>query len=77
MRYSSLVALSLIALASVAVAQPGERRGPPPEAVQACADQEAATRCAFDGRRGVVEGVCRVVPDGQLACVPEGGPPPR
>jgi len=67
--------------ASIANAQPdhqsGQRRGPPPQAIEACEDQVAGAVCAFSGRRGDVSGTCISPPDGQgeLACAPEGGPP--
>ena len=34
------------------------RRGPPPGALEACADAAAGAECSFDGRRGNVEGTC-------------------
>lgn len=49
--------------------------GPPPEAVQACANQSVGTQCSFTGRRGEVEGQCAETPQGEMACMPEGGPP--
>ncbi|MCB1703637.1 MAG: hypothetical protein KDI17_02190 [Halioglobus sp.] len=65
----------------VANAQPsqqgGDRRGPPPEAIEACADQSEGAACSFSGRRGDVTGTCITLPqeDEGLACAPEGGPP--
>jgi hypothetical protein len=55
----------------------GKRRGPPPEAIAACADQTEGAACSFSGRRGEVEGLCFAPPQDQaeLACAPEGGPP--
>lgn len=56
--------------------QSGERRGPPPEAIAACADLNEDAACSFSGRRGDVSGSCIVPPQGEeLACAPEGGPP--
>ena len=66
---------------TIARAQPdqqsGKWRGPPPQAIEACADQSEGAACSFSGRRGDVEGYCIVVPQehGELACAPEGGPP--
>jgi hypothetical protein len=65
---------------TVANAQPdqqsGERRGPPPQAIAACADQPEGAACSFSGRRGDVTGSCIVPPQGkELVCAPEGGPP--
>ena len=49
------------------------RRGPPPEATQACSGLEEGASCSFDGFRGNVEGTCTNHPrvDG-LTCMPEG-----
>ena len=66
---------------TIADAQPdqqsGERRGPPQQAIEACAGQSEGASCAFSGHRGDVAGTCIVPPGGQdlLACAPEGGPP--
>lgn len=75
--FASLLALTMTA----AFAAKGERRGPPAEAVEACANQEAGTACTFTSRRGdALTGVCSTPPraeDGVLACKPEGGRGPR
>jgi hypothetical protein len=57
--------------------QSGKRRGPPPEAIEVCADQAKGAACSFSGRRGDVTGSCIVPPQDQdeLVCTPEGGPP--
>ena len=49
------------------------RRGPPPQAVEACANLDDGASCSFDGRRGNVDGTCMNHPrtDG-LVCAPEG-----
>lgn len=48
----------------------GNRRGPPPQAIQACADQMPGDACRFTTPRGrMIEGICRS-PNGALACVP-------
>ncbi|WOJ92841.1 hypothetical protein R0135_13750 [Congregibacter variabilis] len=59
--------------------QQGKRRGPPPEAIEACADLSEGESCAFSGRRGDMTGVCFAPPkdDAELACAPEGGRPGR
>jgi len=52
-----------------------ERRGPPPEALEACASLTVDQACSFTSPRGEVSGMC-VVPkndDSQLACKPERG----
>lgn len=53
----------------------GKRRGPPPIAFEACAEFSEGASCAFEGRRGEVEGTC-IIPPGKetLVCAPEGGP---
>ena len=56
----------------------GKRRGPPPEAIEACASQVEGDACGFSDRRGEdLSGTCMVPPRGEtsLACAPEGGPP--
>jgi hypothetical protein len=53
---------------------PGGRRGPPPEALEACSNQADNTACSFAGRRGEdVTGTCLVPPrqEAELVCVPE------
>ncbi|WP_439106132.1 hypothetical protein [Congregibacter sp.] len=55
----------------------GKRRGPPPEALEACANLSEGEVCGFTGRHGDMTGVCFAPPkeDAALACAPEGGPP--
>lgn len=50
----------------------GKRRGPPPEALAACEGLSENDVCSFESRRGSVEGVCRLSPQGKapLACAP-------
>lgn len=46
------------------------RRGPPPMAIQACAQHMHGDACQFNTPRGrMIEGICRS-PTGELACVP-------
>ena len=55
----------------------GKRRGPPPQAIEACADQTEGEACSFSGGRGEeVTGTCIVPPQSEesLVCAPEGGP---
>jgi len=57
--------------------QDRERRGPPPEAFEACANLSEDAACSFQGRRGDLEGIC-IIPrhdDEALVCAPAGGPP--
>lgn len=53
------------------------RHGPPPEAVSACAGKHQDMQCSFVNPRGnTMNGSCRQVPEGKVACVPNdmGGP---
>ena len=78
---TQLFLLATYLSSTIASAEPeqesGKRRGPPPEAIEACADQAEGAACTFSGRRGDVSGSCIVPPNGEeaLACAPEGGPP--
>ena len=73
--------LVVCTITQAACAQPGggrgERRGPPPEAYEACAELAAGDSCEVTGRRGeTLRGYC-IVPseeEGTLVCAPEGGP---
>lgn len=72
----------LAALASTAAAQPGgppphgRRHGPPPIALQACADLVEEDPCTFTGRYGErIAGTCILFGE-QLACLPADAPPP-
>lgn len=71
------LALLVISLSAVA-SEPGERRrGPPPEALEACAELQEGDECSFVGRNATVAGICAAPADRPLACAPEGGPPDR
>ena len=49
------------------------RRGPPPQAIEACAESEEGAACSFEGRRGNAEGTCTTCPRTEgLVCTPEG-----
>lgn len=56
---------------------PGERRGPPPEAFEACAELSEGDSCNMTGRRGeALRGIC-IVPgddDVTVVCLPENAP---
>ncbi len=56
--------------------QPPAGRTPPQEAVDACNGAAQGSSCQMNTPRGTLNGTCRMVPTQQLACVPEGGPPP-
>lgn len=49
------------------------RRGPPPEAIEACSGRGDGDTCGFSTPRGQMTGTCRTVPEGQKACVSERG----
>ncbi len=49
----------------------GGRRTPPPEALSACEGSSEGSSCGFDTPRGRMNGTCRTVPEGVVACVPE------
>lgn len=61
----------------------GRRRGPPPEALEACTSLEAGAACSFTAPDGAtINGTCRPGPSESdpLACAPERppfGPPPE
>lgn len=59
----------------------GRMSGPPPEALQACADKAIEDACTMTRPRGneTVEGRCVTTPDEKLACLPNGveQPPSR
>jgi hypothetical protein len=58
---------------------PEGRRGPPPEAVEACAALESGDACTVDTPDGELTGSCLAPPkddNAPLACVPEGAPRP-
>jgi hypothetical protein len=55
--------------------QPGGPLGrPPQEAIDACSGAGEGDDCEFMAPHGKVTGTCRLI-EGQLACVPAGGPP--
>lgn len=68
---------ALIMSIPLANAEPGERdgarRGPPPEAFEACVDKAEGNVCNFSGHRGEASGLCIIPPRGEetLVCAPE------
>ena len=53
-------------------------RGPPSESKEACSGKNEGDSCGFTSPyRGEINGDCRTVKNGDVACVPEGGPPGR
>lgn len=79
-RYVYAISLAAVLVTGSVAAGEGKQsrkhRGPPPEAIEACAELALDAACSFSGRRGDVEGTCIVPRDQeeQLACKPEGGP---
>ena len=56
---------------------PGGRRGPPPEAIDACSGKASGDACSFTGRRNeALEGTCATGRGGgdQIACRPANHP---
>ena len=78
--FNTLFFASMV-FASLSWAAPGDRdrpQGPPPEAIEACADLAEGNACSFTGRRNdEITGTCMVSrkTDKGLVCAPEGGPP--
>ncbi|MEM7437690.1 MAG: hypothetical protein AAF436_21230 [Myxococcota bacterium] len=63
--------LSLFARAQPPDGSQRERRGPPPEAIEACVDLSVGEACIVDTPHGTLEGVCREGRRGnELVCVP-------
>ncbi len=74
-RFSFLASgLALLVLNGVHAAE-SPRRGPPPEAIEACASLSTGSVCEMNTPRGTAEGSCQTIPEGQLACVPAGHTP--
>lgn len=73
----TLLTASIISTSVSAQDNKGERRGPPPEAVEACANLNVEAACSFSGQRGEVSGQCMAAPRdaSSLACMPEAGLP--
>jgi hypothetical protein len=65
--------LLLVCASCMAVAQPGPRGGPPQEAIDACSGVSLEQACQFESPHGELNGTCREVRDGNVACVPERG----
>lgn len=63
-------------VASLAMAQQGPPRGPPPEALAACNGLSSGAACGFTHHGRNLTGECRAGPNGEaLACAPAGMPP--
>lgn len=67
----TLISVCLFSCASMAKGERGERRGPPPEAIEACVDKAEGDKVSFETPRGdTVEGTCQVMDD-TLVAMPE------
>lgn len=55
---------------------PGDRRGPPAEALAACKSLKAGDACKFTADRGAASGSCWAPEGRPLACRPKDAPPP-
>ena len=81
LKLASASLLTCLLYTSLSCAAPNDRgrpQGPPPEAIDACANLSEGDSCSFTGRRDdTVEGTCMRPPEGgdELACAPEGGAP--
>lgn len=83
---SHVPALALLALAlcsTSALAQskpdnppPGDRRGPPAEALAACKTLKSGDACSFTADRGEASGSCWAPEGRPLACRPKDAPAP-
>jgi hypothetical protein len=74
------LSFSLFAHAQPPNGQQRERRGPPPEAFEACSGASEGQECVVDTPHGTLEGTCQQARDlDGLVCVPNDhrGPPPR
>lgn len=67
---TAILLVQLALLSSPALACAGERRGPPPEALDACSSSVAGQQCSFEGRRHTVTGTCETRHE-EMVCVPE------
>ncbi|RTE65119.1 hypothetical protein EH243_13730 [Amphritea opalescens] len=77
MKHLPIMATALGLLLSTAAMSAPERRGPPKEAIEACASATKGDSCSFSGRRGeTLQGICDSQDDDKLACAPE-NPPAR
>lgn len=74
----SCLLTSMAAMARPPMGEGGPRghRGPPPEAIEACAAVHEGAACSFSGRFGeTLHGSCETVRHGEVACVPDDAPP--
>lgn len=79
----ALALLALVFCSANALAQPkpdnappGDRRGPPAEALAACKTLNAGDACSFTSERGTASGSCWAPEGRPLACRPKNAPAP-
>ncbi len=75
----SALFFAAMAFSSASHAAPGAggKKGPPPEAIEACADLSEGDACSFTGPRDdELTGTCKSLPGGEekRVCAPEGAP---
>jgi tRNA A-37 threonylcarbamoyl transferase component Bud32 len=56
--------------------QNGGRRGPPPQAYEACEGQAEEASCSFPTPNGSQSGSCLTMEDGRMSCIPSWAPRP-
>ena len=71
MRKTVSVTFLVVCAMHEALAQPGPRGGPPLEAIDACTGVALEQACRFESPHGELNGTCREVRDGSVACVPD------
>ena len=82
-RITALMSVVILFCSAAATAQtrpgeapPGDRRGPPAEALAACKTLKAGDACAFSSDRGAASGSCWAPEGRPLACRPKDAPAP-
>ncbi len=70
------LAIALFSAGAMAQPKPGQRGGPPAQALTACEALKSGNACSFTGRRGAVEGTCEAPQGKPLACRPANAPGP-
>lgn len=69
-RASAVISITII-LNAVSHAQDDRRKGPPPEAKEACANKSEGDAVTFESRRGgAIDANCQLIED-ELVAVPE------
>lgn len=77
MKFSTAAVVLIVSLMAAPVFAESGRRGPPPEAIEACDGKASGDECSFTGRDGEdLEGTCGIGRGGgaQIACRPKNRP---